>query len=82
MSTILNQENNLIKIKQYIIDSKGQKIAAILDIEELKRLEKLIEDLADLRTIEERKNETEEDYEAYSNKRKSQLIIEKFLTLL
>lgn len=73
MSTILNQENNLIKIKQYIIDNKGQKIAAILDIEELKRLEELIEDLADLRTIEERKNETEEDYEAYSNKRKSQL---------
>lgn len=73
MSAILNQENNLIKIKQYIIDSKGQKIAAILDIEELKRLEELIEDLADLRTIEERKNETEEDYEAYSNKRKSQL---------
>ena len=73
MTTTLKQENNLIKINQYITDGKGHKVAAIIEIEEFKRLEELIEDLSDIKSIEDRKNESVGDYETYSNKRKSQL---------
>jgi len=72
MSTILKQKD-IIKIKQYVTDKRGRKIAAILDIEEIKRLEELLEDVADLRVIEDRIKEPVEDYEAYSRKRKSRL---------
>ncbi len=58
MATTPKQENNLIKINQYITDDKGHKVAAIIGIEELKRLEELIEDLSDIKSIEDRKNET------------------------
>ncbi len=73
MTITKEQENNPIKIKQYITDDKGHKIAVIIDIKEFKRLEDLIEDLSDIKSIEDRKNEPEEDYEVYSKKRKSQL---------
>jgi len=63
MATTLKQENNHIKINQYITDDKGHKVAAIIEIEELKRLEELIEDLSDTKSIEDKKNEPEEDYE-------------------
>ena len=63
MATTPKQENNLIKINQYITDDKGHKVAAIIEIEELKRLEELIEDLSDTKSIEDKKNEPEEDYE-------------------
>ena len=62
MATTPKQENNLIKINQYITDDKGHKVAAIIEIEELKRLEELIEDLSDTKSIEDKKNEPEEDY--------------------
>ena len=39
MATTPKQENNLIKINQYITDDKGHKVAAIIEIEELKRLD-------------------------------------------
>ena len=73
MATTPKQENDLIKINQYITDDKGHKVAAVIEIEELKRLEEVIEYLSDMKSIEDRKNETGEDYETYSNKRKSQL---------
>ena len=63
MATTLKQKNNHIKINQYITDDKGHKVAAISEIEELKRLEELIEDLSDTKSIEDKKNEPEEDYE-------------------
>ncbi|GEM_PF-5492192 len=50
MTTTPKQENNLIKINQYITDDKGPKVAAIIGIEELKR--------SDIKSIEDRKNET------------------------
>ena len=50
MTTTPKQENNHIKINQYITDGKGHKVAAIIGIEELKR--------SDIKSIEDRKNET------------------------
>ena len=73
MPLAVRQKNNHIKVKQYITDAKGQKVAAILDIKEVARVNDLIEDLLDLKTIEDRIAEPTEDYEAYSRKRKSRL---------
>lgn len=61
MRTALKQKKDLIKVKQFVINSKGQKVAAIIEINELKRLEELIEDLADIKAIEDRKKEPEEE---------------------
>jgi hypothetical protein len=72
MATGLKQKD-IINVKQYITDKKGHKVAAILEIEELARIKELLEDLSDLKAIEERIAEPEEDYEAYSRKRKSRL---------
>lgn len=38
MSTALKQKDNRIKVKQYITDKKGHKVAAVIDMEELNRL--------------------------------------------
>ena len=43
------------------------------DIKELSRINDLIEDLLDLKTIEDMVAEPSSDYEAYSRKRKSRL---------
>ncbi len=73
MNGAARQKDNHIKVKQYITDRKGRKLAAVLDIEELERANELIEDLIDLKTIDDRAAEPAEDYEAYSRKRKSRL---------
>jgi hypothetical protein len=65
------KHKDIIDIKQYVTDKKGHKVAAILDIEELARIQDLLEDLSDLKAIEDRVSEPEEDYEAYSRKKKS-----------
>lgn len=75
MGTVLKQKKDLIKVKQFVINSNGRKVAAIIEMEELKRLEELIEDMADIKAIEDRKNEPSEDYEAYSKKRRSKLSV-------
>ncbi len=72
MSTALKQKD-VINVKQYVTDKEGHKVAAILDIKELARITDLLEDLSDLKTIEDRVSEPSEDYEAYSRKRKSRL---------
>ncbi len=72
MLTKLKQKD-IINIKQYITDEKGHKVAAILEIEELTRIKELLEDLSDLKAIEDRIAEPEGDYEAYSRRRKSSL---------
>lgn len=69
------KEKDIISVKQYVTDKKGHKVAAILDIKELNRIEKLLEDLSDLKTIEDRISEPSEDYKAYSRKRKSLLCV-------
>ena len=70
MLTELKQKD-IINVKQYVTDKKGHKVAAILDIEELTRIKELLEDLSDLKAIEDRIAEPEEAYKAYSRKRKS-----------
>lgn len=78
-----DQINDLIKVEQYIIDIKGQKIAVIIDIEEFGRLKQLIkdineivEDISGIHAIEERKSECDEDYKSYSDKRKARLHVQ------
>jgi hypothetical protein len=73
MSVAEKQKDDHIRVKQYITDTKGQKVGAVLDIKELARINDLIEDLLDLKTIEDRVAEPSSDYEAYSRKRKSRL---------
>ncbi len=73
MSVASKQKDDQIRVKQYLIDAKGQKVAAVLDIKELARVNELLEDLIDLKTIEDRAAEPVEDYETYSRKRKSRL---------
>lgn len=43
MSTALKQKDNRIKVKQYITDKKGHKVAAVIDMEELNRLKTMLE---------------------------------------
>ena len=69
MSTALKQ-NDIISVKQYVTDEKGHKVAAILDIKELSRIKNLLEDLSDLKVIEDRAAEPMEDYEGYSRMQK------------
>ncbi|MDP3297308.1 MAG: hypothetical protein Q8N09_06930 [Thermodesulfovibrionia bacterium] len=73
MPLAVKQKDDHIKVKKYITDAKGNKVAAVLDIRELARVNDLLEDLIDLKTIEDRIAEPSEDYEAYSRKRKSSL---------
>ncbi|MEW6001892.1 MAG: hypothetical protein AB1638_04515 [Nitrospirota bacterium] len=73
MPLAAKQKDDYIKVKQYITNARGHKVAAILDIKELERINDLLEDLLDLKTIEDRIAEPAEDYETYSRKRKSRL---------
>jgi len=70
---ITAKQTDIINVKQYVIDKQGNKLAAILDMEELARVRDLLEGLSDLKAIENRVNEPAEDYEKYSRKRKSSL---------
>jgi len=73
MTNKTKQKKDIVSVKQYVTDKRGHKVAAILDMGELRRIETLIENLSDLKAIEDRVSEPEEDYEAYSRKRKSRL---------
>jgi hypothetical protein len=71
--SLKTKQNDLIQIQQYITDKEGHKISAIIDIEELNRLCDLIEDLIDLKAIDERIDEPVEDFIAYIEKRNQSL---------
>lgn len=44
MTTAIKQRReDLIKVKQYITDANGHKVAAVIDIEELIRLEAMVD---------------------------------------
>ncbi|MBF0338792.1 MAG: hypothetical protein HQL05_13300 [Nitrospirae bacterium] len=64
MPATIEQEHDigLIRVTQYVTDGQGLRIAAIVDIEELRRVEELIEDLHALRIIAERKDKPTLDY--------------------
>lgn len=67
------KQKDIVCVKQYVTDAKGHKTAAILDMKELERIMEMLEDLVDLKAIEERVCEKEESYEAYSRKKKSSI---------
>jgi len=43
MPVTAKQKEAHIKVKQFITDTKGQKMAAVIDIEELKRIETVLD---------------------------------------
>jgi hypothetical protein len=65
------KEKKTIAVKRFITDEKGKKLSAIIDIKELERMKELLEDIEDLRVIEERKDEPVADFEEYLRKRKT-----------
>ena len=65
------KQKDHIKIERFVTDKKGRKVAAIIGIKELSRIEEIIEDALDLKTINDRVAEPVEDYETYSRKRKA-----------
>jgi|WetSurMetagenome_2_1015567.scaffolds.fasta_scaffold00091_5 hypothetical protein len=65
MSTLIKQKKETIKIKQYITDDLGRKVAAVIDFKELNRIGELLEDRSDIKAIRYRISEPAEDYEAY-----------------
>ncbi|MBF0607860.1 MAG: hypothetical protein SFH39_08710 [Candidatus Magnetobacterium sp. LHC-1] len=77
MSTVIEQEQRneigLIQISQYVTDSEGRRIGAIIDIAELSRVEELIEDLHDMRIVAERESEPDLDFNAYCAKRRARM---------
>ncbi len=73
MPTTLKQKSDAIKIKQYITDAKGHKVAAVIAVKELYRIEELLEDLSDRKAVRDRIAEPVEDYETYSKRRKKRL---------
>ncbi len=65
------KQKDRIKVDRFVIDKKGRTIAAIIDIRELNRVEEMLEDVSDLKAINDRVSEPAEDYEAYSRKRRA-----------
>jgi len=43
MPVAAKRRDEHVKVKQFITDTKGQKMAAVIDIEELKRLETVLD---------------------------------------
>ena len=43
MPAIAKKKNDNIKVKQFLTDTKGNKMAAVIDIEELKRIETVLD---------------------------------------
>ena len=43
MPVTAKQKDEHIRVKQFITDTKGQKMAAVIDIEELKRIETVLD---------------------------------------
>ncbi len=70
LSTGVKQKEQ-VKVNRFVTDKKGRKVAAIIDIKELDRIEEMMEDASDLKAIRDRVAEPVEDYEVYSRKRKA-----------
>ena len=65
------KQKDHIKVDRFVTDKKGRKVAAIIDIRELDRIEEMLEDAFDLKVIRDRVAEPVADYEAYSRKRRT-----------
>jgi hypothetical protein len=68
-----SKQKDYVRVDRFVTDKKGHKVAAIIDIEELNRIEEILEDSSDLKVIRDRVAEPAEDYEVYSRKRKARL---------
>ena len=69
------KQKDRVKVDRFVMDERGRKVAAIIDIEELNRIEEILEDASDLKAIHDRVAEPAEDYETYSRKRKTRLCV-------
>ncbi len=43
MPAVAKRKDDQIKVKQFLTDTKGQKMAAVIDLEELERLETMLD---------------------------------------
>lgn len=75
MATALKQEIDTIKINQFITDKNGHKVAAIIEIGELKRLKEIIEDLSDIKAFKGKKNVLKESFKMPSKGAKAFRIV-------
>ena len=48
------KQKDHIKVDRFVTDKKGRKVAAIIDIRELDRIEEMLEDAFDLKVIRDR----------------------------
>ncbi len=64
------KQKDRVKVDQFVTDKKGRKVAAIIGIKELGRIQDMLEDASDLKAISDRVSEATEDYKTYSRKRK------------
>ena len=69
------KQKDHVRVDRFVTDKKGRKVAAIIDMEELNRIEEVLEDSSDLKVINESVAEPAEDYEVYSRKRKARLCV-------
>jgi len=49
--------------KQYIRDKKGKPVAVVVDLETFREIEELLEDIEDLKIVEERLDEEDLDWD-------------------
>ena len=70
LSTGVKQKEQ-VKVNRFGIDKQGRKVAAIIDIKEVKRIKEMIEGVSDLKAIHDRVAEPVEEYEVYNRKRKA-----------
>ena len=75
MATALKQENDTIKINQFITDKNGHKVAAIIEIGELKRLKEIIEYLSEIKAFKGKINVLKESFKMPSKRTKAFRIV-------
>lgn len=61
-----SKQKDLVKVDWFVTPKKGRKAGAIIDIEELKRIEEIFENSSYRKVIRDRAIEPAKDYEAYS----------------
>ncbi len=62
------KQKDHVKVDQFVTDKKGRKIAAIIGIKELDRIQDMLEDASDLKAISDRVSEASVAYMTYSRK--------------
>jgi hypothetical protein len=68
-----SRQKDHLKIEGFVKDKKGRKVAAIIGIKELKRIEQILEESSDFRVIRDRAAEPPGGCELYGRKRSARL---------